>query len=140
MPTALWLAAREHHNTLMREFSLHEQAVQDAPGRVSPDLVAADRARSLVLATLRAADRGPSVDLRLPVRPEHARWFEALRDVLDRAEHLATTGALLAPPGPPAIVAVRHWACGQVLDQLRGAAPAAWTGPTSLSGAGAPAA
>jgi hypothetical protein len=132
MPTALWLAAREHHNTLMREFSLHEQALQDSPGRVPADLVAADRARSLVLAALRAAGPSPRVDLRLAVRPEQARWFEALRDVLDRAEHLARTGALLAPPGPPPIVAVRHWACGQVLDQLRGAAPVAWSGPVEL--------
>jgi anti-sigma regulatory factor (Ser/Thr protein kinase) len=69
--------------------------------------------------------------------PEQARWFEALRDVLDRAERLARSGALLAPPGPPEIVAVRHWATGQVLAQLRGAAPTAWTGPLELPSASA---
>ena len=132
MPVPLWLAAREHHNTLMREFSLHQQAVQEAPGQVPPDLVAADRARSLVLAVLRATGGGPTVDLHLSVRPEQVRWFRALRDVLDRAEHLARTGALLAPPGPSQIVAVRHWATGQVLVQVHGAAPTAWTGPVEL--------
>ena len=137
MPAPLWLAAREHHNTLMREFSLHEQTRHDTPGRVPADLVAADRARSLVLVALRAAGGGPSVDLHLSVRPEQARWFEALRDVLDRAERLARTGALLAPPGPPEIVAVRHWATGQVLVQLQGAAPTAWTGPVELPAASA---
>ena len=137
MPTALWLSAREHHNTLMREFSLHEQVRHDTPGQVPADLVAADRARSLVLAALRAAGGGRSVDLHLSVRPEQARWFEALRDVLDRAEQLARTGALLAPPGPPEIVAVRHWATGQVLAQLHGAAPTAWTGPVALPAASA---
>jgi anti-sigma regulatory factor (Ser/Thr protein kinase) len=137
MPVPLWLAAREHHNTLMREFSLHEQVRHDTPGQVPVDLVAADRARSLVLAALRAAGGGRSVDLHLRVRPEQARWFEALRDVLDRAERLARSGALLAPPGPPEIVAVRHWATGQVLAQLRGAAPTAWTGPLELPSASA---
>lgn len=137
MPVSLWLSAREHHNTLMREFSLHQQAVQASPGRVPPDLVAADRARSLVLAALRAAGEGPSVDLQLHVRPQQAAWFTALRDVLDRAERLALDGDLLAPPGPPEIVSVRHWACGQVLAQLHGAAPTAWAGPVALPAASA---
>lgn len=137
MPVPLWLSAREHHNTLMREFSLHQQAVRATPGQVPADLVAADRARSLVLTTLRADGGGPTTDLHLPVRPEQRRWFEALRDVLDRAERLALDGDLLAPPGPPEIVAVRHWAAGQVLAQLRGAAPTAWTGPVELPAASA---
>ena len=136
MPVALWLAAREHHSTLMREFSLHEQAVQATPGQVPVRLVAADRARSLVLAALRAAAGGPSVDLHLQVRPDQAEWFEALRDVLDHAERLARISALLAPPGPPEIVAVRRWACGQVLQQLVGGPPTAWTGPLELPVAG----
>ena len=133
MPAPLWLAAREHHNTLMREFSLYEQALRDTHGEVPVDLVAADRARSLVLAALRAAPgQGPHVDLHLGVRREQARWFEALRDVLDRAEQLALDGALLAPPGPAQIIAVRHWACGQVLAQLDGAVPTRWSGPADL--------
>jgi hypothetical protein len=138
MPVALWLAAREHHNTLMREFSLHEQALRSTTGEVPLDLVAADRARSLVLAALRAAaGPGPRVDVRVVVHRGQARWFSALRDVLDRAEQLALDGALLAPPGPPEIVAVRHWASGQVLAQLHGAAPTAWVGPAELPPASA---
>jgi hypothetical protein len=53
--------------------------------------------------------------------------------VLDDAERLASTGALLAPPGPPDIVAVRRWACAEVLQQLAGQAPTAWTGPLELA-------
>jgi hypothetical protein len=132
MPVPLWLSAREHHNTLMREFSLHEQSVRATVAVVPPSLVAADRARSLVLEALRSTPGGPSVDLTLQVRPEQAVWFRSLRDVIDQAERLAVSGALLAPPGPADIVAVRHWACGQVLVQLHGAAPTAWTGPVEL--------
>lgn len=134
MPVSLWLSAREHHNTLMREFSLHEQA--HGGGAVPSRLVAADRARSRVLMALRAAvpvgSDVTAVDLRLELRPEDGQWFHCLREVLDDAERLARDGRLLAAPGPAAIVAVRHWACRQVLDQLAGAAPTAWDGPLRL--------
>lgn len=137
LPLSLWLAAREHHNGLMREFSLHQQAAQPRKGQIPERLVAADRARSLVLAAVRGAPVERSLDLALDVRREQAAWFEALRDVLDHAERLAASGELLARPGPQLIVDVRRWACTQVLDQLEGAAPAAWDGPLELpSGAG----
>ena len=79
-----------------------------------------------------------TVDLVLELRPEDAEWFHALRDVLDEAERLAAAGELLASPGPAEIIAVRHWACDQVLDQLAGAPPVAWDGPLRLGGAGPP--
>lgn len=132
MPLALWLSAREHHNTLMREFSLHQQAVRPPASATLDGLAAADRARSVVLAAVRLAGAGPTAELVLRVRPDQAAWFEALRDVLDAAEALASAGELLAPPGPPAVVEVRRWAVRQVLDQLAGAAPSAWDGPVSL--------
>lgn len=132
MPLSLWLAAREHHNGLMREFSLHQQAVQSRKGHIPERLVAADRARSVVLAAVRASPVEPRLDLALDVRPEQATWFEALRDVLDEAERMASAGELLAPPGPQLVLDVRRWACGQVLDQLGGAPPTAWDGPLEL--------
>ena len=132
MPTALWLSARRHHNTLMREYSLHQQAVHDTPGRIPDELVAADRARSLVLASLRNAADEPTNDLKLLVDPERGRWFTALRDVLDDAERLASAGELLAGPGPAPILAVRRWACAQVLAQLEGLPPTRWSGPLAL--------
>lgn len=132
MPLALWLSAREHHNTLMREFALYEQTHLYEQGGVSPALVAADRARSLVLAALRRLEVAAQVDVVLAVRPEQAAWFEALRDVLDGAELLARSGELLATPGPPEIVRVRRWACDQVLGQLAGHRPLPWSGPVAL--------
>ena len=132
MPVPLWISAREHHNTLMREYSLYEQAAQATPGQVPVQLVAADRARSMVLAQVRAAGGVDRADLSLQLRREQTRWFEALRDVLDHAERLAGSGELLAPPGPAAIVAVRRWACEQVLHQFDGGAPSRWTGPSRL--------
>lgn len=130
MPVRLWLHAREHHNALMREYALHQAAAPDGDDRVL--LVAADRARSLVLSTVRDRTDEPAADLALDVVPAQAAWFVALRDVLDRAEELARAGALLAPPGPQPVLDVRRWACGQVLDQLDGAPPRPWTGPLDL--------
>jgi PAS domain S-box-containing protein len=51
-----------------------------------------------------------------------------MQDTLDLAERLATDGQLLARPGLPEIVALRDWACEQVLAQLGGAPPAPWPG------------
>lgn len=134
MPRELWMSARAHHNTLMREYSLQQQAAHATPGRIPDALVAADRARSLVLAGLRDAGPAPACDLHLQVRPEHEGWFTALRDVVDEAERRARTGELLATPGPAAVVAVRRWACLEVLRQVRGGTATRWTGPLALSG------
>lgn len=131
MPVPLWLAAREHHNALMREYTLQQHTAAVRGSHVQELLVRADRARSLVLSGLRKAGPGEVVDVLLQVRPGQAAWFTALRDVLDRAELLARSGELLAAPGPQVIVDVRRWACRQVLQQLAGGGAEPWAGPTT---------
>ena len=131
MPVQVWLAAREHHNALMREYTLQQQTAAVPGDDVLPLLVLADRARSLVLSALRAAGPGQVVDVVLHVQPGQADWFAALRDVLDRAELLARSGELLAVPGPQVVVDVRRWACRQVLCQLEGAEAEPWDGPST---------
>jgi PAS domain S-box-containing protein len=66
--------------------------------------------------------------LTLAVPPGDVPSFAAMQDTLDLAERLATDGQLLARPGLPEIVALRDWACEQVLAQLGGAPPAPWPG------------
>lgn len=132
MPISLWLSARAHHNDLMREYALHRSTDPQTLERLG----SADRARSLVLAAVRALDAMSTATLVLQVRADQAHWFEALRDLLDDAERLASAGELLAPPGPPQVVAVRHWACGQVLGQIDGDEAEPWDGPLSLPEAG----
>lgn len=168
LPASLWLAAEEHHRTLLRELVLY-QAGSDSPatGAVPPrtpgadrsretvrtrtDLVAADGAHTLLAAAVASAvDRAratgtarrplpdehpadlPSVpstiDLGLDVPPEAVGQFAALQDALDLGERLATDGGLLARPGLPEIVAVRDWACEQVLAQAAGSPAGAWPG------------
>jgi PAS domain S-box-containing protein len=150
MPATLWLAAREHHDALLRELVL----LQGSPGSQLADLgdlAAADEARMTIGTALDAAvqqarDRDaatvplpqyhpgalPSVpqalDLVVPVGPEQARSFAELQDVLDQGERLAATGQLLVRSGLPEIIAVRDWAAEQVIAQMAGAPPAAWPG------------
>lgn len=147
MPATLWLAARRHHEALLRELVLHQaQHPEDAV-----DLAAADSAHALVSVELdRAVERAqaegsarpvvppghpaplPAVpdDLTLEVRVprEQGPAFAALQDALDRAERLAVAGRLLARPGLPEVVAVRDWVCEQVVAQLAGVPPATWGG------------
>ena len=148
MPPTLWLAAREHHDALLRELALH---LAGDVGAELPDLAAADRARfaisGAVMAEVEQARRQgraarplpahhpgalPEVpgafDLTLTVAPEQALDFAALQDALDEGERLAASDRLLVHPGLPEVVAVRDWACEQVIAQLGGAPAAPWPG------------
>ncbi|MEO5680783.1 MAG: ATP-binding protein [Acidimicrobiales bacterium] len=147
LPVGLWLSAREHHDAILRElgYCLAEEQGPDLP------LVAADLARSWISSALTArlreaegagvAGRVPLVDqarrrrwaterldLTLSV-PADASWmFSGLQEVLDHAEALAAADKLLMAPALPEIVAVRDWACTQVVAQLDGAPPTPWSG------------
>ena len=147
MPARLWLAAREHHDALVRELALFAQEHPDqAPG---PDRFAlADRARAWISSSVVAAverhrrrgaaagsdasgwpaDAPSQVDLELHVPAGATAAFTAMQDLLDSAERLAVAGRLLARPGLPEIVAVRDWACEQGIAQLSGVQPTPWAG------------
>ena len=150
MPVTLWLAAREHHDAILRELVLYMVEHPD----VEADLAAADEARSRVssvvaatvdeaLRTGRARPAVPaghpsplpwapdSVDIAVAVPHGRGSAFSVLQDVLDLAEALAVRGELLVRPGLPEIVAVRDWACEQVTAQLVGVAPSPWGGTSA---------
>lgn len=148
LPTTLWLAAREHHHALLRELVLH---LAEHPEERAPDVAQADEARHLVWAAVtsevdRSRDAGlahsplppghpaplpavpAAVDLELQVPLRMGAAFAAMQDALDLAERLAVADRLLVRPGLPEVVAVRDWACEQVVAQLAGVPPSAWPG------------
>ncbi len=153
VPATLWLAAEEHHRTLLRELVLY---LAEHPS-ADVDMTAADAARTRLGDVVHAAIQGAraagrarrplpdnhpgelpwvpdTVDVDIDVQPEALRHFAALQDALDLAQRLAAGGDLLARPRLPEIVAVRDWACEQVLAQAAGAPVAAWPrgpGPTT---------
>lgn len=147
MPATLWLSARQHHDALVREFLLY----QAARGSEHPGVAEADTARAMIsTALVDAVDRAraagtaePAVpaghpsplpwvpkrlDLRITVPEDAGPMFAALQDVLDTAERLAVDGELLLRPALPEIIAVRDWACEQVIAQLAGNPPSRWPG------------
>ena len=150
MPVTLWLAAREHHDAILRELVLY---MAEHP-EVQADLAAADEARSRVSAIVAATvdeavqtgmARAPvpaghpsplpwapeAVDVVIAVPDGRGSAFGVLQDVLDLAEALAVRGELLTRPGLPEIVAVRDWACEQVTAQLAGVEPGPWGGTSA---------
>ena len=146
VPPTLWLASRQHHDALLRELAFYRTRHD-----VEVDMAAADRARATistaVFAVLEQAQRSGAVRSTLPpghpsTLPHVPEPFDldidvtattgadaaALQDALDAAEALASSGRLLARPGLPEIIAVRDWACEQIVAQLAGVRPAPWTG------------
>ncbi len=149
LPSALWLAARQHHDALLREMALYLARHDD----VAVDVAGTDRARFLLSGAVGAAveqqrraasasepARGDvrhagslpwspqPMDLDLVVPADLGPDFAAMQDTLDRAEGLARDGVLLAHPGLPEVVAVRDWACEQIVAQVAGLAPSRWPG------------
>lgn len=152
LPPTLWLAAREHHDALLRELALMQPSLPPAEGEaLAAHLAAADTARSRIgdavvaavelahrigTATVPLPEHHPgdlpavpsTVDLQVRVRHDELALFAGMQDVLDQGERLAQAERLLARPGLPEIVAVRDWACEQVIAQVAGSPPAPWTG------------
>ena len=151
MPATLWLAAREHHDALLRELALLRMSAAATADRSDAALASVDAARALVDAAVdadleRAREQGraavplpqhhpgalpavpPTMDLQLLVRPADADAFAVLQDVLDEGERLAAADRMLVRPGLPEVVAVRDWACEQVIAQVAGSPAGPWTG------------
>lgn len=140
LPLDLWLEARAHHDTVLRDLALHIAAHADTSPSVELHTLA-DRARSWVSHRVAEVTEGATgvapatpltatglrADVVVEVEAAADVAFHALDELLDTAERLAGAGALLASPGAPSVVAVRRWVCAQALAQLGGQAPTAWS-------------
>jgi PAS domain S-box-containing protein len=131
LPTRLWSAGQQHWEAVLRELYLYALS-PEAAGERELDLVAAGRAlATLSSAVERAGSAAASperVDVSLSVLAEEQSWFGVLQDALDMAIRLGADRRLLIRPALPEIVALRDWACEQVLAQLHGVPPTPWTG------------
>ncbi|MET8718861.1 SpoIIE family protein phosphatase [Streptomyces misionensis] len=131
LPYALYSAARQHRHALLRELVLADLA--DVPlGLPSVDLLAAHDANNLISACVAAALEEQQADsdiptLTLAVPADAVEGAAALRRVLDLAEEMARQERLLARPALPHIGAFHRWLFDEIIGQLAGAHPAAWT-------------
>jgi hypothetical protein len=151
LPVGLFLRAREHHDDLVREFTLMaigetedaaRQATHAAGNNPRPAL--SPRLRELVDilgrrlgATASRADaerdaavaRGDAtVDLSYEVSTSIAADLVTLTDLMDDADEFCRTERLLTLPRDPAMVRFGHWYNNEFLRQFAGHAPTAWTG------------
>ncbi|KOT39094.1 hypothetical protein ADK41_14470 [Streptomyces caelestis] len=131
VPAALYAAAQQHRHTLLREVTLAGGAGHD-PGVPPEDLaVALDTSRLITASVAAALRREPSGQairsLPLSVPPDAEPSVQILRAVLDLAEEEARAGRLLTLPALPRQRLFHQWLFDQVVGQLAGASPTAWT-------------
>ncbi|MFF6814101.1 SpoIIE family protein phosphatase [Streptomyces sp. NPDC012403] len=131
LPTALYAAAQQHRHTLLREFTLAVDADQDF-GVPPEDLaVALDMSQLFTASVTAALRRQPSEQAirSLPVSvPSDAEpSVQILRAVLDLAEEGAREERLLTLPALPRQRLFHQWLFDQIVGQLAGAHPTAWT-------------
>jgi PAS domain S-box-containing protein len=129
-PARLWAAGQQHWEAVLRELYLHAQS---QPGQHDLDLVGANRALAKLTAAVERAgaaeDSAPHrVDAELLVTDDELAGFAALQDALDIGLRLGADGRLLIRPALPEVVALRDWACEQVLAQAKGVPPTPWAG------------
>jgi hypothetical protein len=140
---ALFLRGREHHDDLIREFTLmaiRQQENANAPHlsrqlselvetlghRYSASASRADAARDA------AIERGEaSVDLTYEVPANVVPDLLRLTELIDAADEFCRTEQLLTLPRDPDMVAFAHWYNGEFINQINGLPPTPWSGPLS---------
>ena len=149
LPPTLWLAAREHHDAVLRELAL---LVAEHPddGPTGEQLALADRARGWVstrvveqLGRLDAdgphrvlpdghpsplPDAPSALDLDVPVPAEAGRPSRRCRTCSTSPRRSRPRAGCWPGPALPEVVAVRDWACEQGISQRRGIRATPWPG------------
>ncbi|MFI2608333.1 SpoIIE family protein phosphatase [Kitasatospora sp. NPDC018619] len=131
VPYALYWAAQQQWEGLLRELYL-DGCTKERAGLSAEDLTAARNAACVISECMTTSVQQENPDSStLSVRvafPAHAGPEVAvLSRVLDDAEETAQRGELLTLPALPQIRAFRNWLFDQVVSQLEGGHPTAWT-------------
>ena len=142
VPPALWRVAIEETDAILREMALYWV---DHPGdpvsRNDLAMAHAARAHGIVAVEKHLEQHGARlsapVDIRLWATPQESEGFAVLRRVFAAAELLAHRSQLLRAPSIAEAVALRDWACEQVIDQVAGRPARAWSDdPRAMAGRG----
>ena len=142
LPIALFLRAREHHDELIREFTL--MAIR-SDGMAANGTALPPRLRELVdilgrrfgASTSRAdmerdaaIERGDAtVDLIYHVPASLGDDLKMLTLLMDDADEFCRMGTLLTLPRDANMVAFGHWYNNEFLRQIDGLPPTPWNGP-----------
>ncbi len=161
VPMALWLAGLEHETSVLRELYLVAAAPSRTSGDVAVDLSAAESVlRTLSEGSVRAIEHAATeprmaaavarssshpatgrlaaawnqqavLDVVLTTGSVHRSDVNAFQDALDLGQRLAGEGRLLVRPALDELVALRDWACDQMVAQAAGIPASAWDGSTT---------
>ncbi|CAM5460719.1 SpoIIE family protein phosphatase [Streptomyces violaceorubidus] len=131
LPAALESACRQHRHAVLRELTLAASA-GDLLGVPPEDLAAANDVNNVISAGVAATleDPVPESGLRtlpLPLSADALPAVRALRRVLDLAEARAREERLLTLPALPRGRAFQDWLFDEIVGQLTGGRPTAWT-------------
>lgn len=152
MPVQIWAASQEHHDELLREFSLMTVGLEDESTTSAPvplrllRLVqqlttrfagTSDAQREqLFAAAVQGQEEIDDLVYRLPTAAAPAA--RELGSMLDEADEYCRTGRhLLTLATPDEIRLFRRWYLGQVVGQLDGAAPVPWPDYRATAGGSA---
>jgi PAS domain S-box-containing protein len=140
VPAALYAASQQHRHTLLRELTL-AAATGAGPGVSPEDLAAAQDMSNVISACVTSSLREQAAEaeirsLPLSMPPDAGPAVQALRRVLNRAEESARDERLLTLPALPRSRVFQQWLFDQIVDQLAGAHPTAWTVVPREPGAG----
>lgn len=133
LPVGLWREARRHDEAALREMVLvrGERLPETFEAWTwFSDAMAAhadlDAAVEHALGALDGAAAPEALTVEVPVTDGLAHRTRQLLRTLGEAEDLAAAGAMLLPPAPAEVVALRTWRCGQVIAQAAGGRPTSW--------------
>jgi len=140
-PLQLFDEARQHHDELMREFSL--LALQSAENR--PEVPArllelidqlgrrygASGERSDTVREQAIARGEAAMDLTYHLPPSAATAILTLHELMEAADEFCRTEQLLTVASTPAERDFREWYLDQFTSQLDGGEPVPWNGPMS---------
>ncbi|MEV0123318.1 SpoIIE family protein phosphatase [Streptomyces sp. NPDC050703] len=131
VPSALYSASQQHRHAVLRELTL-ALTTGSVPGIHPEDLLTANDIDHVLSACTAVVSAGPLPDaplrsMRLPLPAGAAPAVRVLRQVLVAAEEAAREEHLLTLPALPRGRAFQDWMFDQVLGQLAGERPTAWT-------------
>ena len=141
VPVRILIAAREHHDDVLREFSVLAMSQQDhasQPSRRLAELtelfgstygVATNRPDPVVVD---AMQRGEStVDLSYEVTADTATAADRLETLMTEADEFCRSEQMLALPRSALLVEIAHWYLDEFRRQIGGEAPRPWSGPSA---------
>jgi anti-sigma regulatory factor (Ser/Thr protein kinase) len=138
LPVDVYRRSQQHHDELLREFSLIVYGEAESTGAIPARLLTlteeirtrygSESAESRQAVDQAEARGEPTVDLTVPVPSEAGPAMLALTVLLDEADAFCRQGGgLLTMATPPDLRAFREWMVAEIVEQLAGADPRPWT-------------